>query len=99
MILIRTLIIGAILSLIVALLLGVLSNWGMALKVTSGVGVISWVLAGILSGSFISGDRMRANNSIESIEDKKSRNKFTSILFIFGLPFLIAALLIYTTTK
>ncbi|MNO05043.1 hypothetical protein D3C81_2262740 [compost metagenome] len=71
----------------------------MAMKLTGGVGLGSWLLAGILSGAFISGDRTRANNSIESAEDKKFRNKYSIILFIFGLPFLIIALIIYMINK
>lgn len=71
----------------------------MTIKVTVGVGVISWLLAGILSGAFISGDRTRANNSIETTEDKRIRNKYSSELFLFGLPFLITALVIFLRTK
>ncbi|MNZ99042.1 hypothetical protein D3C78_1183520 [compost metagenome] len=68
------------------------------MKLTGGVGLGSWLLAGILSGAFISGDRTRANNSIESAEDKKFRNKYSIILFIFGLPFLIVAMTVYLIT-
>ncbi|MNJ64580.1 hypothetical protein D3C77_605390 [compost metagenome] len=65
------------------------------MKVTGGVGIGSWLLAGILSRAFVSGDRTRANNSIESAEVKKIRNKYSIILFIFGLPLLIIALIIH----
>lgn len=96
---IRTLIIGIVLGVCSALLFGLFNNWEMAMKLTGGVGMGSWLLAGILSGAFINSDRTRANNSIESAEDKKFRNKYSIILFIFGLPFLIIAMIIYLITK
>lgn len=82
-------------GIITALTSGLLSHWETAIKITGGIGVISWLLAGILSGAFISGDRTRANESIETAEDKRFRSKFSSVLFLFGLPFLTVALLIY----
>lgn len=71
----------------------------MVMKITGGIGVVAWLLAGILSGAFISGDRTRANESIETADDKKFRSKFSSVLFLTGLPFLIVALLIYLLTQ
>lgn len=87
--------IGAVLGVFSGLVFGLISDWGMAIKVTAGIGGISWLLAGVLSGSFISGDRTRANQSIETSEDKSFRNKYSSVLFVFGLPFLITALIMY----
>jgi hypothetical protein len=81
--------IGITLSAVIALLLGFMYSWQIAMKITGGVGAISWVIAGVFSGAFISGDRMRANDNIETMEDNKSRNKLTSIFFIFGIPHLI----------
>ncbi|MMZ67444.1 hypothetical protein D1872_300290 [compost metagenome] len=69
------------------------------MKFIGGVGFGSWLFAGVLSEAFISGDRTRANNSIESSDDKKFRNKYSIMLFMFGLPFLIIALIIYLITK
>lgn len=96
---IKTLVFGTIVCVGTALFFGFISNWGMAIKVTGGVGAISWLLAGIFSGAFISGDRTRANNSIETTEDKKFRNKYSLIFFVFGLPFLITGLIIYLISK
>ncbi|WP_414859273.1 DUF5316 domain-containing protein [Paenibacillus haidiansis] len=67
----------------------------MAVKATGGAGVICWLLAGILSGAFISGDRTRANHNIETPEDKEFSRKYSGILFLFGLPFLVIAVLIF----
>jgi hypothetical protein len=56
-------------------------------------------LAGILSGAFISGDRLRANYATESKDDARAKNKRMNQLFFFGLPYLFIALLIYFLTK
>jgi len=97
MITIRSLIMGTPLGVVIALFVGLFSNWGLAIKVTGGIGVISLLLAGILSGLFISGDRTRAN--FETTEDRKFRNKYSSVLFLFGLPFLITAIIINLITQ
>lgn len=99
MIIIRKLIIGTTLAVIIAIVLGLFSDWELAIKVTGGIGVSSLLLSGILTGSFISGDRARANMSIETTEDRKFRNKYSSLLFLFGLPFLITAIIIILITK
>lgn len=91
----RTLIIGLILGICSAVLVGLFGSWMVAMKIVGGVGIGSWLLAGVFSGAFISGDRTRANQHIESSEDRKLRNKYSSILFLFGLPFLIIALIIF----
>jgi hypothetical protein len=60
---IRIWITGTIVNVVIVLLFGFINSWEMAMKVTGGVGAISWAIAGILSGAFISGDRMRAIKS------------------------------------
>ncbi|MNN61461.1 hypothetical protein D3C81_1766960 [compost metagenome] len=73
----------------------IISSWENALKWTSGVGVFSLLLAGVFSGAIISGDRIRANNSIETPEDNKTRQKYSTVLFLAGVPFLLTSLVIY----
>ncbi len=90
---------GTVLGLITALAVGLLGNWEVAIQTTGGIGVVSWLLAGILSGAFISCDRTRANESIETADDKRFRIKFSSLLFLLGLPFLVTALFMYLITK
>jgi len=96
---IRNLIIGTTIGVIIALFLGLVSDWGLAIKVTGGIGVISLVLAGILSGFFMIGERTRANHSFETTADRELRSKYSSVLFLFGLPFLITAIIINLITK
>lgn len=49
----------------------------------------------ILSSSFVSGDRMRANVAMESDEDRENRYKVTTRSLLMALPNLIVALLFY----
>ncbi|MNP50097.1 hypothetical protein D3C76_1443360 [compost metagenome] len=91
----RILITGTIISIVTASFLGIISSWEIALKWTIGVGVLLWLLTGIFSGGFLSGDRYRANNSIETDEDKKLRQKYSTVLFFAGLPFLLTSLVIF----
>ncbi|MEC0091975.1 DUF5316 family protein [Paenibacillus macquariensis] len=100
MITIRNLIIGTTIGVIIALFLGLVSDWELAIKVTGGIGVISLLLAGVLSGFFMIGDRTRAaNHSFETTADRELRSKYSSVLFLFGLPFIITAILINLITQ
>lgn len=95
----RILIIGTTVGASIALCLGLLSGWGLAINVTGGIGIVLLLLAGILTGAFISGDRARANYMVESKENKDFKKKYSAVLFLCGLPFLIIALVIYVLTK
>ncbi|WP_178025390.1 DUF5316 family protein [Paenibacillaceae bacterium] len=76
-----------------------MSDWKVAVEIIGGIGIVSWLIAGIFSGAFISGDRIRANQSIETTEDKKDRIKYSLVLFVFGVPLLLTALIIYLIIK
>ncbi len=91
----KPLMFGSVISTLMALILGFAMNWETALKTTAGLGAISWILAGIFTGAFISGDRSRANFHTETKEDRKFKNKLTTVFFMFGIPFLVTALVIY----
>ncbi|RCX21445.1 hypothetical protein DFP94_102198 [Fontibacillus phaseoli] len=95
----RTLFIGIVTCIIAAIFISLLSNGETAIKITGGAGLVSWLLAGLLSGAFISGDRTRANESIETEGDKRFRSKYSSLFFIFGLPWLATALVLYLMSK
>lgn len=56
------------------------------------VGIIGMLGAGVFSGGFVSGDRYRANVSAEDQEDRQERLKWAGMLFLFGLPGILAAL-------
>lgn len=57
------------------------------------IGIVLLALAGIVSGSFVSGDRVRANYSLE--EENKRRLSWSLNLTLMGLPALAAALAYY----
>jgi hypothetical protein len=61
-------------------------------------GIIGFIFIGIsmgMSGSMVSGDRMRANYATESAEDRKERNRTTLNLMLLGLPSVLTAVLLY----
>ncbi|WP_334073093.1 DUF5316 domain-containing protein [Paenibacillus sp. A14] len=93
-----TLLLATTSGFLIALGFGILDSWSMSLKVTGGIGIGAWLVAGIFTGSYINGDRSRANESIETPEDRAFRNKAAKVLFLFGIPFLIIALVTYLLT-
>jgi hypothetical protein len=96
---IKTFIVGTLTALFLTSLIVIFNNWNMAMTITGIIGVAAWGLAGILSGAFISGDRLRANYATESREDARMKNKWTNQLFLFGLPYLSVAFIIYFAAK
>jgi hypothetical protein len=76
-----------------------LRNWLQIIQVSGTVGIISFSLAGLLSGAFVSGDRVRAISTNETNEDKKSRKERTQTLFLFGLPNIVAATVYLIATQ
>lgn len=93
-----TLLLAAAFGFLIALGFGILDSWSMSLKVTGGIGIGAWLVAGIFTGSYISGDRSRANESFETAEDRTFRNKAANLLFLSGIPFLAIALVLYLIT-
>ncbi len=90
----RSFIIGlviAISGLVVSLFL---DNPNMAVNGLLMVGVVPMVLAAIFSGALGSGDRVRANYSDE--QDFRQRMRWSTNLFLFGIPNLLASLAIYS---
>ncbi|XRG81074.1 DUF5316 domain-containing protein [Rossellomorea sp. GAMAL-10_SWC] len=62
---------------------------------TGVIGVVFIVLSMLFSGSMVSGDRMRANYSFESKEDRHERLETTKRLALIGFPNIIVPLLFY----
>lgn len=64
-------------------------------------GIIGFVFIGIsmvMSGSMVSGDRMRANLATESAEGRKDRIRITTNSLLIGLPSVLTAVLLYYLT-
>ncbi|MCI3919225.1 DUF5316 domain-containing protein [Paenibacillus sp. TRM 82003] len=49
----------------------------------------------ILSGSMLSGDRLRANYHTEDTEDRRKRNSFIGKLLLFSSPYALIAVTLY----
>ncbi|MGE7094512.1 DUF5316 domain-containing protein [Lysinibacillus sp. NPDC048646] len=71
--------------------------WGIdkAYLVTGSIGFIFIGISMVMSGSIVSGDRMRANFATESAEDGKERNRITFNSMLLGLPSVLIAVLLY----
>lgn len=98
-VIIRKLMIGIVLSVVLSLSIGFYWEWKQAINITGGIGIIMLLLVGILNGTFISGNRMRVNQEIETAEDKEFRNKFTSTFFLLGSPFFLTAIALFIIVK
>ena len=71
------------------------SNWMLTIKICGIVGLICFGVAGLLNGSFISGDRIRANSCIDITEDKIQRSKITNYVITVGLPNIMLAVIVF----
>jgi hypothetical protein len=85
-------------------LIGILISiflWGIekAYLVTGSIGFIFIGISMVMSGSIVSGDRMRANFATESAEDRKERNRITLNSMLLGLPSVLTAVLLYYLTN
>ncbi|AVK85338.1 hypothetical protein C3943_18300 [Lysinibacillus sp. B2A1] len=95
----KYLFIGTILSII-----GVSASmllWGMerAYFISGIIGCILIVVAMIMSGSMVSGDRMRANFATETREHRDERNKFTANSFLMAVPNILITIILYYFVK
>jgi hypothetical protein len=79
----------------VSLISYLFGGWGLSLKLNSGIGISLLIIAMIFSGSFVSGDRMRANYYSSSKEDNIQRMKWTDKLLLISVPFLIVSIIMY----
>ncbi|WP_442870491.1 DUF5316 domain-containing protein [Aneurinibacillus sp. Ricciae_BoGa-3] len=84
----------------VILILSLISkNFTFLIYVAGIIGLVFLLLAGIFSYAFVSGDRMRANQAIESTIDRNQRLKWSAICFLIGLPNLFVAVLTFILSK
>lgn len=58
------------------------------------IGIICFLLAGIVSDSFVSRDRMRTNFYSENKKERTKRNRYAFALFLLGAPNLFVALVL-----
>ena len=62
-----------------------------------GIGLL--IISGVLSGAFISGDRIRANISTSPQEDLNNTRKWGFVLMMTGMPGFIAAVVYHAFVK
>jgi hypothetical protein len=87
--------IGFISALFVLLTAFIFNNITFALKTSGCIGGGLLLLAAVLSGALVSGDRMRANTYSESSSERVNRVNASGILIKLGVPHLILCIAIY----
>lgn len=81
---------------IISVLTGlVLRDWSITTKICGYIGLGCLLFAGLFEGSFVSGDRIRANYSSETEDDRNQRRNISSSLFVVSIPNVLAAVLVY----
>ncbi|AND41478.1 DUF5316 domain-containing protein [Cytobacillus oceanisediminis] len=75
-------------------LFGFSTNLDAFILISGGIGLGCLLIAGLLSGVFISGDRIRANFATETSSERQKRYNRMLSFVVFGAPnFLVAILL------
>lgn len=87
--------IGVFLSVVGVVVSLVLWGFNKAYFISGIIGFFFIGIAIILSGSMVSGDRMRANFATESDEDRRNRNSIIFRIALIGIPNLVIAFLLY----
>ncbi|WP_431802967.1 DUF5316 domain-containing protein [Halobacillus andaensis] len=70
-------------------------DWSLFLKITAGIALAPLILAGVLTGAFISGDRHRANFHSETKDDREFRSRWSKRLACFSAPSVIFLLALF----
>jgi hypothetical protein len=83
-----------ILSGCILFICGLLTGLEAFTLISGGVGLISLLISGLFSGVFISGDKIRANTSIENSQERKKRTKKMYAFALFGTPNFIVAIIL-----
>lgn len=73
----------------------IFNDWMLTIKICGFSGVICIGIAGVLNGSFVSGDRIRANYSFDTKEDRIEKSKISNFAIAVGLPNIILAGIVF----
>ncbi|GGF21411.1 hypothetical protein GCM10010954_20300 [Halobacillus andaensis] len=79
-----------------------MGEWHLFLRITAFIALVPLLLAGVLTGAFISGDQNRANFYSESKRDRAFKSRWSKRLVCVSAPsalFLIALFIEYFVTK
>jgi hypothetical protein len=86
---------GVIVSVVLLVASAVAENWRLSFNIAGVIGLCAWLISGIFTGAFVSGDRMRANHNAETAEERWNRIDMATVLFLFGLPNVVIAVTVY----
>src|SRR5665647_2280880 len=95
----KPIILGFIIMCISIVIGKILNNWMLTIEICGIIGLICLGIAGLLNGSFVNGDRNRANSSFDTKEDKNNKNKITNFAVAVGLPNIILAVIVFLITN
>lgn len=87
---------GSVLAIIASFASFYLFGKEQAYFLPGGIGLVSILISAVFSGSLVSGDRIRANFQTESKDDRRERLRTMTRSAVFGLPNILAAVLLYT---
>lgn len=85
---------GVIIAIVAHLIGFVLNDYNLTLKITGFVVISSFIISGILNGTFISGDRYRANLLSETKGDRDKKMKIIKYLLFISIPNVIISIAI-----
>ncbi|MCM3342468.1 DUF5316 domain-containing protein [Paenibacillus sp. MER TA 81-3] len=91
--------IAVLTCLFLSLITYAIGGWALTAEINAWVGVILLGIGALLSGAFISGDRLRANDRSSTDEDRQSRNRWIHVAFLSCIPFLFVAIFIFALLK
>ncbi|WP_341321267.1 DUF5316 domain-containing protein [Solibacillus sp. FSL H8-0523] len=87
--------IGLLLSLLGSVVALVIWDVHMVADVTGMIGLVFLVLSMIMSGAFVSGDRVRLNAATETDKGREERNRLVTRSLLIALPNLVVMLGFY----
>lgn len=86
---------AGLLLLAVGLIITLFTSLETGLRIPAEIGLVMILISAVISGALISGDRIRSSYAEESSEDKKRRNRWSTNLFMAGLPGVTAYVIYY----
>lgn len=72
------------------------NNWPLIVYISGGLGAVTILLASIVSGALVSGDRIRINYLMENDDDRKIRLRWMINLVLFALPNVVGAVITFS---
>lgn len=92
-------ILGCIITIIAASISLLLNNWSIIERISGTLGIICFVMAGVLIGAFTGGRQQRANFFMTNKKDRIRKDKVANYMILLGLPNIIGALIGFLMKK